>query len=88
MEEFEVGGNGKKVRVGSLLSPEIKESLVAFLRNNTDVFAWCHDDMPGIDPSVISHRLNVDPNHWPVKQKEDALLQKETKPYMKKWRGY
>jgi hypothetical protein len=31
MEEFEVGGNGKKVRVGSLLSPEIKESLVAFL---------------------------------------------------------
>jgi hypothetical protein len=44
--------------------------------------------MPGIDPSVISHRLNVDPNHWPVKQKEDALLQKETKPYMKKWRGY
>jgi len=33
------------------------------------VFAWCHDDMPGIDPSVISHRLNVDPNYQPVKQK-------------------
>jgi hypothetical protein len=25
--------------------------------------------MPGIDPSVISHRLNVDPNYRPVKQK-------------------
>jgi ATP-dependent helicase/DNAse subunit B len=25
--------------------------------------------MPGIDPSVISHRLNVDPNHQRVKQK-------------------
>jgi len=69
MKEFEIGGNGKKVRVGSLLSPKVEESLVAFLQNNTDVFAWCHDDMPGIDPSVISHRLNVDPNHRPVKQK-------------------
>jgi hypothetical protein len=69
MKEFEVGGNRKKVRVGSLLSPEVKESLVAFLQNNTDVFAWCHDDMLGIDHLVISHRLNVDPNHWPVKQK-------------------
>jgi len=43
---------------------------VAFLRNNTDVFAWCHEDMPGIDSSVILHRLNVDPNHQPVKQKK------------------
>jgi hypothetical protein len=33
------------------------------------VFAWCHDDMPGIDPSVISHGLNVDLNYRPVKQK-------------------
>jgi hypothetical protein len=69
MKEFEVGGNGKKVRVGSLLSPKVEESLVAFLRNNIDVFAWCHDDMPGINHLVISPRLNVDPNHRPVKQK-------------------
>jgi hypothetical protein len=27
MEEFEVGGKERRVRVGSLLSPEIKESL-------------------------------------------------------------
>jgi hypothetical protein len=26
--------------------------------------------MPGIDSSVILHRLNVDPNHQPVKQKK------------------
>jgi hypothetical protein len=51
-----VEGKEKRVRVGSLLSPEIKESLVAFLQSNTNVFAWCHDDMPGIDPSVISYR--------------------------------
>jgi hypothetical protein len=73
MEEFEVGGKERRVRVGSLLSPEIKESLIAFLQSNFDVFAWCHDDMPGIDPSVISHRLNVDPNYQPVKQKRRSF---------------
>jgi hypothetical protein len=26
--------------------------------------------MPGIDPSVIIHKLNVDPNHRPVKQRK------------------
>jgi hypothetical protein len=73
MEEFEVGGKERRVRVGSLLSPEIKESLVAFLRSNTDVFAWCHDDMPRIDPSVILHRLNVNPNYRPIKQKRRSF---------------
>ena len=29
--------------------------------------------MPGIDPEVTTHRLNVDPNHKPVKQKRWKL---------------
>jgi hypothetical protein len=76
MEEFEVGGKERRVRVWSLLSPEIKESLVTFLRSNTDVFACCHDDMPVIDHSVISHRLNVDPNYRPVNQKRRSFAPK------------
>jgi hypothetical protein len=39
MEEFEIGSSERKIRVGSQLSPPIKESLVAFLRENEDVFA-------------------------------------------------
>jgi hypothetical protein len=70
IEEFEVGGIEKRVKVGSLLPPKIKKSLVAFLLSNMNVFAWCHEDMPRINPSVILHRLNVDPNYWPVKQKK------------------
>jgi hypothetical protein len=50
------------------LPPSIKESLAAFLRRNEDIFAWSHEDMPGIDPSVLVHRLNVDPSHRSVKQ--------------------
>ncbi|XP_074306035.1 uncharacterized protein LOC141641263 [Silene latifolia] len=32
-------------------------------------FTWSHSDMIGIDPSVIIHRLNVDPSFPPVQQK-------------------
>uniref|UniRef100_A0A2N9FLZ5 Uncharacterized protein n=1 Tax=Fagus sylvatica TaxID=28930 RepID=A0A2N9FLZ5_FAGSY len=28
-----------------------------------------HEDMPGINPSIISHKLNVDPSLRPIKQK-------------------
>jgi ribonuclease HI len=59
--------------VGSSLPQEQKEALVEFLRRNADVFAWSHEDMPGIDPSVIVHRLNVDPSYKPVKQKRRSF---------------
>uniref|UniRef100_A0A2N9FT45 Uncharacterized protein n=1 Tax=Fagus sylvatica TaxID=28930 RepID=A0A2N9FT45_FAGSY len=45
------------------------EALISFLKSNLDVFAWTHDDMPGIDPATICHRLNVDPSIRPIKQK-------------------
>jgi hypothetical protein len=54
----------------------VKEELVAFLRHNKDVFAWSHEDMPRIDPSVIVHRLNVDPNYRPVKQRRRTFSAK------------
>jgi hypothetical protein len=47
----------------------MKKALVEFLRGNIDVFAWTHEDMPGIDPSVICHKLNVDTSTHPIKQK-------------------
>ena len=46
-------------RVGVDLEEKVKKGFVRFLRKNIDVFAWNHEDMPGIDPSVITHRLNV-----------------------------
>ena len=40
-------------RVGADLERKIKEDLVQFLKKNIDVFAWSHEDMPGIDPNFI-----------------------------------
>ncbi|XP_062166959.1 uncharacterized protein LOC133873245 [Alnus glutinosa] len=38
-----------------------------------DVFAWSLEDMLGIDPSVLTHRLNVNPSHRPIKQKRRSF---------------
>ena len=60
----------KSTRIWADLEGEIKKGLICFLRKNIDVFAWSHEDMPGIDPSVITHRLNVHPSSKPVRQKK------------------
>ena len=62
--------SGKSTRIGVDLEGKIKKDLIRFLRENIDVFAWSHEDMPGIDPSVITHYLNVYPYSKPVRQKK------------------
>ena len=56
----------KTTMVGMTLSPEMKEKLVQFLKNNLDIFAWSHEDMLGISTKIIQHKLNVDPKKKPV----------------------
>ncbi|KAL5571187.1 hypothetical protein UlMin_020784 [Ulmus minor] len=48
----------------------VQEDLIIFLREHREVFAWSHEDMHGIDPNVIVHRLNIDPNFKLIKQKQ------------------
>ena len=57
-------------RVGADLEEKNKKDLVQFLKKNIDVFAWSHENMPGIDPSVIAHRLNICPSFKTVRQKK------------------
>ena len=65
----------RTTRIGTLASPLIRQDLTAFLRMNQDVFAWSHKDIPGIDPSVIVHRLNVNPASSPIQQKKRVFTQ-------------
>ena len=40
----------RTTKIRTLASPAIHQEITAFLRSNQDVFAWTHEDMPGIDP--------------------------------------
>ena len=55
--------------IGSKLAEDLESLLTHFLRQNKDVFAWKQADMGGIDPTIITHRLNVSPSFKPIKQK-------------------
>ena len=61
---------GRTTKIGTLASPKIRQELITFLRGNRDVFVWSHEDMPGIDPSVMVHRLNVLPDFPSTRQKK------------------
>ena len=43
----------KVLKIGSALPTLEKEKMISLLRANHDVFAWKHEDMPGIDKKAI-----------------------------------
>ena len=67
----------KFTRIGTSMEEKTKQDLVGFLKRTTDVFAWSHEDMSRIDPSVITHHLNVSPSYEPVRQKKRMFTPKQ-----------
>jgi hypothetical protein len=59
----------QRVLLGSQLSDEQEKTLIRFLFNNKDVFAWTSNDLCGVNRDVIEHSLNVDPSFRPRKQR-------------------
>uniref|UniRef100_A0A2N9ENH5 Integrase catalytic domain-containing protein n=1 Tax=Fagus sylvatica TaxID=28930 RepID=A0A2N9ENH5_FAGSY len=50
------------------LSAKERKCLIDLLHEYKDVFAWDYDEMPGIDPGLVAHSLNVEPGTRPVVQ--------------------
>ena len=60
----------------SKLAEDLRILLIHFLKQNKDVFTWKQEDMGRIDPTIITHRLNVSPSFKPVKQKRRSFAPK------------
>ena len=58
----------RPVSISASLSVEERMHLVELLKEYQDVFAWQYDKMPGIDPKLVTHSLNVEPSTRPVIQ--------------------
>ena len=56
----------KTIKVRMTMSANTKKKLVQFLKENLDIFVWSHEDMLGISPKIIQHKLDVDPKKKPV----------------------
>ncbi|KAM2686311.1 hypothetical protein EV2_009212 [Malus domestica] len=80
----------RMVKIGITLSPPIRLALISFLQENTEVFAWSYEDMPGISPDIICYRLSINPKTKPVRQKRkycDAERYKAMKAEVEKLKG-
>ena len=63
----------RTLKVRSVLDPKVKDELVGLLKEFEDVFAYNVEEISGIDPVVAVHKLNIDPNRKPVRQKKRHL---------------
>ena len=63
LEEINLGSNSQEPRpisISSRLSETGKSKLIMLLKEYKDVFAWDYREMPGLDPGLVVHTLNVD----------------------------
>ena len=71
LEEVDLafGSQGPRLILISASSIEREKSeLILLLKEFKDVFAWDYSEMPGLDPGLVVHMLNVDPEAKPVTQ--------------------
>uniref|UniRef100_A0A2N9IRS3 RNA-directed DNA polymerase n=1 Tax=Fagus sylvatica TaxID=28930 RepID=A0A2N9IRS3_FAGSY len=58
----------KPISISKSLSAKERKCLIDLLHEYKDVFAWDYHEMPGIDPGLVAHSLNVEPGTRPVVQ--------------------
>ncbi|RDX96689.1 Retrovirus-related Pol polyprotein from transposon 17.6, partial [Mucuna pruriens] len=91
LKEIQVGLlENQKTKIGTIMIEEQETELIRCLQRNCDVFAWAPEDMPGIDPNFMNHRLSMADGARPVMQKKQKqgeekrrAIQEETSKLLK-----
>ena len=69
LEEINLGSDLQEPRpisISSQLSEKEKLELILLLKEYKDVFAWNYSKMRRLDPGMVVHTLNVDPEARPM----------------------
>jgi hypothetical protein len=70
LKEVDIGP-GDKPRptfISKKLSPCLREPMIALLKDYADYFAWDYMEMPGLDRSIVEHRLPLKKGFRPFQQ--------------------
>jgi hypothetical protein len=51
------GNKPRPTFISKKLDPSIRELMIALLKEYSDYFAWDYTEMPGLDRSIVEHRL-------------------------------
>ena len=69
LEKVDLGTDPQKPRpisISSKFLEDEKVELILLLKEFRDVFTRDYSEMPGLDPRMVVHMLNVDPEAKPV----------------------
>jgi hypothetical protein len=86
LEEIDIGG-GDKPRptfISANLDSSFREELIKLLKEYKDCFAWDYSEMPGLDRSIVEHRLPIKPGYKPYKQPPQKIYKDEVLADVKK----
>ena len=70
LEEVDIGP-GDKPRptfISKRLDPSLRELMIALLKEYWDYFTWDYTKMPGLDRSIVEHRLPLKKGFRPFQQ--------------------
>ena len=73
--EAEIGG--RRFKLGGPLGEDTRRQISGVIERNMGAFAWSASDMSGIDPDFLCHRLAMDPQVRPVRQRRRSPTRRE-----------
>jgi hypothetical protein len=86
LEEVDIG-SGDKPRptfISANLQSDFWEELIKLLKEYKDCFAWDYSEMPGLDRSIVEHRLPIKSGFKPYKQPPRKIYKDEVLADVKK----
>jgi hypothetical protein len=86
LEEVDIG-NGDKPRptfISANLESDFRKELIKLLKDYKDFFAWDYSEMPGLDRSIVEHRLPIKSGFKPYKQPPRKIYKDEVLADVKK----
>jgi hypothetical protein len=86
LEEIDIG-DGDKPRppfISAKLDSSFRKELTELLKEYKDCFAWDYSEMPGLDRSIVEHRLPIKLGFRPYKQPPSKIYKDEVLADVKK----
>jgi hypothetical protein len=86
LEEIDIG-DGDKPRpkfISTNLDPVFRGELIKLLKEYKDCFAWDYSEMPGLDRSIVEHRVPIKSGFKPYKQPPQKIYKDEVLADVKK----
>lgn len=61
--------NPKIIQLGKPLNENERKEFITIFKEKKEIFVWSYVNMPGLDPNLVVHNLNIKESANPVKQK-------------------